>query len=131
MDRSSSLASPPPNKCKLDRSNTADSCAASTAGSKVSRKQGTSLFIPIQHQHTRLTSCPSASHQRSVSNSSSSITSISSLSFSSLRKSSQATPLIKSSPTVNVHTTCGRHTDQLLFGGPSLKDLARSIKKKL
>ncbi|KAG5999532.1 hypothetical protein E4U43_002014 [Claviceps pusilla] len=102
MDRPSSLATPPPNKCKLDRSNTADSCAASTTGSK-----------------------------RSVSNSSSSITSISSLSFSSLRKSSQATPLIKSSPTVNVHTTCGRHTDQLLFGGPSLKDLARSIKKKL
>ncbi|KAK1250009.1 hypothetical protein MKX08_010012 [Trichoderma sp. CBMAI-0020] len=39
---------------------------------------------------------------------------------------------IKSSPTVNVHTTCGRHTDQLLFGGPSLSGLARALlgKKK-
>ncbi|TFB05618.1 hypothetical protein CCMA1212_002094 [Trichoderma ghanense] len=39
---------------------------------------------------------------------------------------------IKSSPTVNVHTTCGRHTDQLLFGGPSLSGLARAFlwKKK-
>ncbi|KAG6003313.1 hypothetical protein E4U21_002201 [Claviceps maximensis] len=112
MDRASraspprplSLASPPPNKCKLDRtqrSNTADSYVASTPGSK-----------------------------RSVSNSSASMTSISSMSFSSLRKTSQAANLIKSSPTVNVHTTCGRHTDQLLFGGPSLKDLARSLKKK-
>lgn len=34
---------------------------------------------------------------------------------------------IKSSPTVNVHTTCGRHTDQLLFGGPSLSGLARAL----
>ncbi|EHK16636.1 uncharacterized protein TRIVIDRAFT_131995, partial [Trichoderma virens Gv29-8] len=34
---------------------------------------------------------------------------------------------IKSSPTVNVHTTCGRHTDQLLFGGPSLSGLARAF----
>ncbi|KAG5976933.1 hypothetical protein E4U55_007150 [Claviceps digitariae] len=109
MDRSSraspprplSLTSPPANKCKLDRSNTADSCAASTPNSK-----------------------------RSVSNSSSSMTSISSMSLPSLRKNSQVATLIKSSPTVNVHTTCGRHTDQLLFGGPSLRDLARSIKKK-
>ncbi|KAL7820250.1 hypothetical protein V8C44DRAFT_354418 [Trichoderma aethiopicum] len=39
---------------------------------------------------------------------------------------------LKSSPTVNVHTTCGRHTDQLLFGGPSLSGLARAFlgKKK-
>ncbi|RFU81341.1 hypothetical protein TARUN_858 [Trichoderma arundinaceum] len=39
---------------------------------------------------------------------------------------------IKSSPTVNVHTTCGRHTDQLLFSGPSLSGLARTFlwKKK-
>ncbi|KAL7789880.1 hypothetical protein V8C37DRAFT_385360 [Trichoderma ceciliae] len=39
---------------------------------------------------------------------------------------------LKSSPTVNVHTTCGRHTDQLLFGGPSLSGLARTFlwKKK-
>ncbi|KAM0253312.1 hypothetical protein ACHAQJ_007316 [Trichoderma viride] len=39
---------------------------------------------------------------------------------------------IKSTPTVNVHTTCGRHTDQLLFGGPSLSGLARAFlgKKK-
>ncbi|KAG5963599.1 hypothetical protein E4U57_000412 [Claviceps arundinis] len=52
-------------------------------------------------------------------------------SFSSLRKTSTNfnRNLVKTSPTVNVHTTCGRHTDQLLFGGPSLKDLARSIKR--
>ncbi|KAL7938998.1 hypothetical protein V8C35DRAFT_276210 [Trichoderma chlorosporum] len=39
---------------------------------------------------------------------------------------------IKSSPTKNVHTTCGRHTDQLLFSGPSLSGLARAFlwKKK-
>ncbi|KAL6859598.1 hypothetical protein J3F83DRAFT_717299 [Trichoderma novae-zelandiae] len=39
---------------------------------------------------------------------------------------------LKASPTVNVHTTCGRHTDQLLFGGPSLSGLARAFlwKKK-
>ncbi|KAL7950425.1 hypothetical protein V8C42DRAFT_119789 [Trichoderma barbatum] len=39
---------------------------------------------------------------------------------------------IKASPTVNVHTTCGRHTDQLLFSGPSLSGLARTFlwKKK-
>ncbi|CEJ89508.1 hypothetical protein VHEMI05349 [[Torrubiella] hemipterigena] len=34
---------------------------------------------------------------------------------------------IKPSPTVNVHTTCGRHSDQLLFGGPSLKDMAKAL----
>ncbi|KAG5935415.1 hypothetical protein E4U60_003177 [Claviceps pazoutovae] len=52
-------------------------------------------------------------------------------SSSSLRKTSTSLNrnLLKTSPTVNVHTTCGRHTDQLLFGGPSLKDLARSIKR--
>lgn len=33
----------------------------------------------------------------------------------------------KPAPRTNVHTTCGRHTDQLLFGGPSLKDMAKSI----
>ncbi|KAM5351338.1 hypothetical protein ACJ41O_004061 [Fusarium nematophilum] len=31
---------------------------------------------------------------------------------------------------VNVYTTCGRHTNQLLFGGPSLAELARSMLKK-
>ncbi|KAH7272796.1 hypothetical protein FSOLCH5_003086 [Fusarium solani] len=31
---------------------------------------------------------------------------------------------------VNVYTTCGRHTNQLLFGGPSLTELARSMLKK-
>ncbi|KOS18067.1 hypothetical protein ESCO_002393 [Escovopsis weberi] len=36
---------------------------------------------------------------------------------------------IKSSPTVNVYTTCGRHTDQLLFGGPSLSGFARAFLK--
>ncbi|KAG5924514.1 hypothetical protein E4U42_004617 [Claviceps africana] len=107
MDRSShasppsplNLASPTPNKCKLDRSNTADSSISDS--------------------------------KRSGSRSSSSFSLNSSMPFPSLRKTSPAAGLIKSSPTVNVHTTCGRHTDQLLFGGPSLKDLARSIKKKL
>lgn len=47
---------------------------------------------------------------------------------STLRKTS--TGWIKPSPTVNVYTTCGRHTDQLLFGGPSLSELARSVLKK-
>lgn len=36
---------------------------------------------------------------------------------------------IKAEPTVNVHTTCSRHTDQF-FGGPSLAELARSVVKK-
>ncbi|OAA34545.1 hypothetical protein NOR_08411 [Metarhizium rileyi] len=73
---------------------------------------------------SEVVSLPSSS-QRSASYSSSAST------FSgqsTLRKSS--TGIIKSSPTVNVHTTCGRHTDQFIFGGPSLKDLARSIKRK-
>ncbi|KAI5465568.1 hypothetical protein BGZ63DRAFT_420124 [Mariannaea sp. PMI_226] len=34
---------------------------------------------------------------------------------------------IKPTATVNRYTTCGRHTDQLLFGGPSLTELARSF----
>ncbi|KAM4060246.1 hypothetical protein HRG_002152 [Hirsutella rhossiliensis] len=47
---------------------------------------------------------------------------------SSLRKSPSS--WLKASPTVNVHTTCGRHTDQYFFGGPSLTELARSVMKK-
>ncbi|UNI14116.1 hypothetical protein JDV02_000784 [Purpureocillium takamizusanense] len=43
---------------------------------------------------------------------------------SSLRKTST---FVKPAPRVNVHTTCGRHTDQYFFGGPSLRDLARSM----
>ncbi|KJZ72880.1 hypothetical protein HIM_07643 [Hirsutella minnesotensis 3608] len=39
-------------------------------------------------------------------------------------------PWIRPAPKVNVHTTCGRHTDQFFFGGPSLTELARSIIKK-
>ncbi|KAF4461552.1 hypothetical protein FALBO_11638 [Fusarium albosuccineum] len=31
---------------------------------------------------------------------------------------------------VNCYTTCGRHTNQLLFGGPSLAELARAMLKK-
>ena len=35
------------------------------------------------------------------------------------------------SPSVNAHSYCGRHTDQFLFGGKSpFTDLWRSIKKK-
>lgn len=41
-----------------------------------------------------------------------------------------AHPWIKPAATVNVYTTCGRHTDQLLFGGPSLTELARSMMGK-
>ncbi|PHH75570.1 hypothetical protein CDD82_4388 [Ophiocordyceps australis] len=41
-----------------------------------------------------------------------------------------STPWVKSTPTVNHHTTCGRHTDQYFFTGPSLADLARSLVKK-
>ncbi|KAF7543061.1 hypothetical protein G7Z17_g11048 [Cylindrodendrum hubeiense] len=37
---------------------------------------------------------------------------------------------IKPAATVNVYTTCGRHTDQLLFGGPSLTELARAMMGK-
>lgn len=37
---------------------------------------------------------------------------------------------IKPSPTVNVHTTCGRHTDQMLFSGPSLAEMARAMMGK-
>lgn len=37
---------------------------------------------------------------------------------------------IKPTATVNRYTTCGRHTDQLLFGGPSLAELARSLIKR-
>ncbi|OAQ70181.1 hypothetical protein VFPPC_13317 [Pochonia chlamydosporia 170] len=67
-----------------------------------------------------------ASTKRSASYSSTASTS--STTFS-LRKTQ--TGLIKSSPTVNVHTTCGRHTDQFFFRGPSLMDLARSIRRKI
>jgi hypothetical protein len=41
--------------------------------------------------------------------------------------SSSAATGVKHSPTVNVYTTCGRHTDQFLFGGRSLSDLARAV----
>lgn len=33
----------------------------------------------------------------------------------------------KSANNMNVHTTCGRHTDQFLFSGPSLGEMARSL----
>ncbi|KFG86195.1 hypothetical protein MANI_008695 [Metarhizium anisopliae] len=69
---------------------------------------------------SEVVSIPSSS-KRSASYSSSAST------FSGQKTSSS---FIKSSPTVNVHTTCGRHTDQYIFGGPSLRDLAKSIKKK-
>ncbi|KAF5130027.1 uncharacterized protein G6M90_00g015470 [Metarhizium brunneum] len=73
---------------------------------------------------SEVVSIPSSS-KRSASYSSSAST------FSG-QSSSQKTSssFIKSSPTVNVHTTCGRHTDQYIFGGPSLRDLAKSIKKR-
>ncbi|OAA73915.1 hypothetical protein ISF_00816 [Cordyceps fumosorosea ARSEF 2679] len=47
------------------------------------------------------------------------------------RVTSWLKPSVKpAQPKVNVHTTCGRHTDQLLFGGPSLTDMARAVFKK-
>ncbi|KND95272.1 hypothetical protein TOPH_00675 [Tolypocladium ophioglossoides CBS 100239] len=54
--------------------------------------------------------------------------SLSSSFSSSLRKTSSG--WVKSSPTVNVHTTCGRHTDQYFFSGPSLTKLARAFMGK-
>ncbi|KAG6262992.1 hypothetical protein E4U49_002696 [Claviceps purpurea] len=81
---------------------------------------------------SRLDRSSTADSYNSTPNSKRSIfSSSSSGSCSSLRKTSTNLNrnLVKTSPTVNVHTTCGRHTDQLLFGGPSLKDLARSIKR--
>ncbi|KAL7960738.1 hypothetical protein V8C34DRAFT_50928 [Trichoderma compactum] len=72
---------------------------------------------------------PIFSPSKRVGTSSSAATSPQSISSPSRRTSFG---FIKSSPTVNVHTTCGRHTDQLLFGGPSLSGLARAFlwKKK-
>lgn len=58
----------------------------------------------------------------------SSTTSVSST--ASKRVASWLKPSVKPAPKVNVHTTCGRHTDQLLFGGPSLSEIARSVFKK-
>ncbi|KAJ6788536.1 hypothetical protein PWT90_08852 [Aphanocladium album] len=60
----------------------------------------------------------------------SSTTTSSSASSTTKRVASWLKPSVKPSPKVNVHTTCGRHTDQLLFGGPSLTDIARSVFKK-
>ncbi|KAJ4860366.1 hypothetical protein T069G_05354 [Trichoderma breve] len=72
---------------------------------------------------------PLFSPSKRVGTSSSAATSPQSISSPSRRTSFG---FIKSSPTVNVHTTCGRHTDQLLFSGPSLSGLARTFlwKKK-
>jgi hypothetical protein len=36
----------------------------------------------------------------------------------------------RDSPAVNVHTHCGRHGDQYLFSGPSLRGLARAMLKR-
>ncbi|KAI1324851.1 hypothetical protein F5Y16DRAFT_285787 [Xylariaceae sp. FL0255] len=49
----------------------------------------------------------------------------------SLNRSSTAGTVgsAKRSPTANVYTHCGRHTDQYLFGGRSMSDLWRSLKK--
>lgn len=69
-------------------------------------------------------------HQQRVGTASTAATSPQSIFSSPQRRTSFG--FLKSSPTVNVHTTCGRHTDQLLFGGPSLSGLARAFlgKKK-
>lgn len=71
-------------------------------------------------QQQRVSSFPST-----IASSTSSTTS-----SSSKRVASWLKPSVKPAPKVNVHTTCGRHTDQLLFGGPSLTDLARAVFKK-
>ncbi|KAI8634753.1 hypothetical protein F5Y19DRAFT_469808 [Xylariaceae sp. FL1651] len=47
-----------------------------------------------------------------------------------LKRSSTQGNSKPSSPTVNVHTYCGRHTDQYLFGGRSMSDFMRSMTKK-
>lgn len=39
-------------------------------------------------------------------------------------------PTRKHSSNMNVYTTCGRHTDQFLFSGPSLGDMARSLLRR-
>lgn len=77
------------------------------------------------HASSRLYSPPNIIRQRIESY-------CSTASADSQLSSAEKTPSswIKPSPTVNVHTTCGRHSDQLLFGGPSLKELARSIVKR-
>ncbi|KAF4969783.1 hypothetical protein FSARC_3060 [Fusarium sarcochroum] len=56
----------------------------------------------------------------------------------STESSASATPKTSSSwfkpapqsANVNVYSTCGRHTNQFLFGGPSLIDLARAMLSK-
>lgn len=60
----------------------------------------------------------------------SSTTTTSTASSATKRVASWLKPAVKPTPKVNVHTTCGRHTDQLLFGGPSLTDIARAVFKK-
>lgn len=51
------------------------------------------------------------------------------ISASSTTTSSSTSSRKPSSPTVNVYTHCGRHTDQYLFGGRGLTDLFRFLKK--
>ncbi|KAL2213393.1 hypothetical protein CC79DRAFT_22316 [Sarocladium strictum] len=48
----------------------------------------------------------------------------------SMPKSPGPSPWRRDSPTVNVHTHCGRHGDQFLFSGPSLRELARTMLRR-
>ncbi|KAH9900508.1 hypothetical protein F4778DRAFT_146021 [Xylariomycetidae sp. FL2044] len=50
--------------------------------------------------------------------------------FDDYRQSSFGHSSKPSSPTVNLHTYCGRHTDQFLFGGKSLTNIVRSPFRK-
>ncbi|KAF4981928.1 hypothetical protein FZEAL_2360 [Fusarium zealandicum] len=77
--------------------------------------------------HVSATTCLTSQQQRT--NSYSSDFSLPESHGSSSPKSSQS--WFKPAPqAVNVYTTCGRHTNQLLFGGPSLTEIARSMLKK-
>ncbi|PHH93264.1 hypothetical protein CDD83_8775 [Cordyceps sp. RAO-2017] len=103
-------------------SSSAGAATARPSENRTSRADSKPVDIPKLSQATRTASCSSnASSARSHTLSSSSLS-------SSPRKSPGS--WIKSTPTVNVHTTCGRHTDQYMFGGPSLSEMARSIMRK-
>ncbi|KAJ2966329.1 hypothetical protein NQ176_g10202 [Zarea fungicola] len=80
---------------------------------------------PLTHDQ-RVSSYPSTIASSTASTASSS----KSKRVASWLKAPVAKSTTPAKPKVNVHTTCGRHTDQLLFGGPSLTDLARSVFKK-
>ncbi|KAH8176274.1 hypothetical protein LIA77_04692 [Sarocladium implicatum] len=48
----------------------------------------------------------------------------------SLPKTPSSSSWRRDSPAINVHTHCGRHGDQFLFSGPSLRELARVMLRR-